>query len=143
MKLNTWVKATLSGGNQTGPNCVECLQFRKASESGANSDNCVLVATADEMLHVHCPGDECLYPNIADGSVLVRDSKLGPDSPVIVFTADEWVAYTAEVAAGRDDRDGGDHVIRSADGIVLRFTDGEWAAFTDGCQRNEFALVAV
>lgn len=33
----------------------------------------------------------------SNGGVEVRDSKLGDQSPVLTFTADEWAAFTAGV----------------------------------------------
>lgn len=142
MKINTWTKASKSGGNNTGPNCVEALSFRKATKSGPNCDNCVEVARAGDSLHDWCTAGVCLTPGIGNGDVVVRDSKLGDDSPLAVFTPEQWSAYVTEVAAGRADRDGGDYVLVDprGTGIVLRYTFGEWDAFQDGCAREEFAL---
>lgn len=33
-------------------------------------------------------------------AVLMTDTKLGPNSPVLTFTAAEWADFTAEVEAG-------------------------------------------
>lgn len=141
MRTNTWVTARMSGGNQTGPNCVQCLHFRKASRSDNSGANCVEVAYGSD-LHEHCAQGECLAPGIADGSMVVRDSKLGADSPLAVFTAGQWAVFTGEVAAGRVDMDGADYTITDprGTGVVLRYTAGEWAAFVDGCRRREFDL---
>jgi hypothetical protein len=147
--------ATASGGNNTGPNCVEVAPFVKATQSGAAghcvevaytkaaasnpSGNCVVAGPAVDA-HADCTEATCLTPGIRPGDIVVRDSKLGADSPLAVFTADSWRAYTATVARGHADRDGGDYIIRDprGTGIVLRYTAAEWAAFTDGCQRHEF-----
>lgn len=40
---------------------------------------------------------------LPDGSVGVRDSKLGDDSPLLSFTPTEWVAFIAGVRAGEFD----------------------------------------
>jgi len=37
------------------------------------------------------------------GRMLLRDSKLGDASPVLIFTASEWEAFTAGVRAGEFD----------------------------------------
>jgi len=58
--------------------------WRKASRSGNNGGNCVEVA-----------------PNLP-GIVAVRDSK-DPHGPKLVFTPDEWRAFTAGVTAGEFD----------------------------------------
>jgi hypothetical protein len=142
MRANTWVTARMSGGNNTGPNCVQCLNFRKAERSDNSGANCVACADASG-LHDHCAEGECLAPGIADGSIVVRDSKLGADSPLAVFTAQEWAEFTGQVAAGRMDRDGDDYTITDprGTGAVLRYTADEWAAFADGCRKQEFSLI--
>lgn len=53
-------------------------QWRKSSFSGTTGGNCVEVAR-------NLPG-----------AVAVRDSK-NPDGPKLVFTPDEWRAFTAEI----------------------------------------------
>jgi len=55
--------------------------WRKSSYSGANGGNCVEVA-----------------PNLP-GVVAVRDSK-DRHGPVLVFTSEEWRAFTAGVRGG-------------------------------------------
>jgi hypothetical protein len=56
----------------------QAATWRKSSYSeGAN--NCVEIT--DEL----------------PGWIGVRDSKLGPDSPILVFTHAEWAAFTAAV----------------------------------------------
>lgn len=40
---------------------------------------------------------------LPDGSVGVRDSKLGDDSPLLSFTPTEWVAFVAGVRDGEFD----------------------------------------
>lgn len=53
--------------------------WRKSSFSSSNGGNCVQVAR-----------------NIA-GVVAVRDSK-NPDGPALVFTAEEWRSFTAQLS---------------------------------------------
>jgi len=57
------------------------VTWRKASYSGTNGGGCVEVAS----------GLPCL--------VAVCDSK-DPDGPRLVFTADDWQAFTGQVKAG-------------------------------------------
>ena len=76
----TWRKSTFCGN---GANCVEVGVWRKSSYSG-NGANCVEVM-ADPELHY-----------------LVRDTK-DPQSPVLAFTAHEWVAFTAGIKSGEFD----------------------------------------
>lgn len=46
----------------------------------------------------------CVEVGAAAGHVGVRDSKLGPMSPVLTFTASIWSAFTAATRAGAFDR---------------------------------------
>jgi hypothetical protein len=41
--------------------------------------------------------------DLPDGGRLVRDTKLGEDSPVLRYTAVEWAAFVAGVKAGEFD----------------------------------------
>jgi hypothetical protein len=154
-------KATRSGGN--GDNCVEVSHLRTATRSGGNGDNCVQVgtftkaahsnpsgncvqaapATADQ--HAACTPETCTTPGIEPGDVVVRDSKLGDDSPLLVFKPEAWEAFCAEVADGREDTRNGKWIITdpSGSGVTLFFTAGEWEAFTDGCQKHEFTMQAL
>jgi hypothetical protein len=59
-------------------------EWRKSSWSGGNGGDCVEVAR-------NLPG-----------AVAVRDSK-APGGPKLVFTPDEWRAFTAGVTAGEFD----------------------------------------
>jgi uncharacterized protein DUF397 len=59
-------------------------EWRKSSWSGGNGGDCVEVAR-------NLPG-----------AVAVRDSK-DPGGPKLVFTPDEWRAFTAGVTAGEFD----------------------------------------
>jgi hypothetical protein len=76
MKDNTWIKSSFSGGAGM---CVEV--FRKSTFSGTGG-SCVEVA------------------DLPDGGVAVRDTKLGEDSPVLKFNADEWNAFGLGMVAG-------------------------------------------
>lgn len=55
--------------------------WHKASHSGNDNGGCVEVATIP-------------------GWIGVRDTKLGPDSPVLAFTPHEWDAFTRGVRDG-------------------------------------------
>lgn len=59
--------------------------WRKSTFSGSNGGQCVEVAT-------NLPG-----------VVALRDSK-DPTGPALIFTPDEWAAFTAGVRAGQFDR---------------------------------------
>jgi hypothetical protein len=60
---------------------IDRAQWRKSSYSGSNGGGCVEVAGN--------PPD----------AVAVRDSK-DPEGPALVFTPDEWRAFTAAVRGG-------------------------------------------
>ena len=61
------------------------LIWRKSSYSGGEGGNCVEVA------------------DLPDGGRAVRDTKDRGARPVLLFTASEWVAFTAGVRAGEFD----------------------------------------
>lgn len=63
--------------------------WRKASASAGNG-GCVEVATIP-------------------GWIGIRDTKLGPDSPVLAFTPREWDAFTQGVHGGEFDLSRDDH----------------------------------
>lgn len=60
-------------------------EWRKATRSGPNCDNCVEVA-------------------FVDGAVAVRDSD-NPAGPVLIFTNEEWEAFTGGAKDGEFDLD--------------------------------------
>jgi hypothetical protein len=75
-----WRKSSYSGTN--GGNCVEVAEvWRKSSYSGSNGGNCVEVATA------------------LAAAIAVRDSK-DPDGPKLIFTPQDWSAFTAALRTG-------------------------------------------
>lgn len=63
---------------------IDRAQWRKSSYSGSNGGGCVEVAR-------NLPG-----------AVAVRDSK-DREGPALVFTADEWQAFTTGVRGGEFD----------------------------------------
>lgn len=191
----TFRKATASGGNDTGPNCVEVgqFQFRKATMSNpigscvevahyakatrswtgnncvevgqavtatasGEAANCVAVAharpeasgaaghcvepgvaTAEEA-HA-CTPETCKTPGINPGDVVIRDSKLGAESPLAVYPMDAWRMYVAVVIESGMEPDGlGGYVLRdyANPSHILNFTQGEADAFRDGCTKGEF-----
>ncbi len=106
---------------------MEHLAWRTSSYSGSG-DNCVEVAPAG-------PG------------VLLRDTKDHGFGPVIPFSATQWAAFLAEVAADGPSANGAAVAEHSASGVVLHgaagarlaFTPSEWAAFRSGVLDGEFA----
>jgi hypothetical protein len=83
-----WRKSTYSGGNSGGQECVEIAELRgaewqKSSYSGGNSG-----------------GQECVEVAGLEAVAAVRDSK-DPEGPALVFAADAWAAFVAEVKGGR------------------------------------------
>jgi len=77
----SWRKSSYSGGN--GGNCVEVAEvWRKSSYSGTNGGNCVEVART------------------LPAAIAVRDSK-DPDGPRLIFTPQDWAAFTAAIRSGR------------------------------------------
>lgn len=154
----TFRKATASGGNNTGPNCVEVAAFTKAAQSNP-SGNCVEVGQAHKapasLAAGHCvtvsettptPEDHtctpatCKTPGINPGDIVVRDSKLGEASPYVVFTPEAWRGYVATVIEAGMERDGGEYLLRDPrqPGIILHFTPDEAHAFRHGCLTGEF-----
>lgn len=93
---------------------------------------------------------------LSDGTVAVRDSKSGDESPVLTFTRGQWGALLELVT--RYELNGADLFRRTTgvsaelqpDGgmtftygtIQLQFSSGEWWAFVQGVRANEFALAA-
>ncbi|SFE19436.1 protein of unknown function [Actinacidiphila alni] len=63
------------------PDASALTTWRKSSYSGTNNDSCIEVAD----------GHTSVVP--------VRDSK-DPQGPALVFTADAWSAFVADVKAG-------------------------------------------
>ena len=78
-----WRKSSYSAANG---NCLEAGNWRKSSRSMSNG---------------HCAEIGTLCAEVGDCScgVAVRDSKLG-QSPVLIFAAGTWSAFTAAVRTG-------------------------------------------
>ncbi|MFE5241032.1 MULTISPECIES: DUF397 domain-containing protein [unclassified Streptomyces] len=74
-----WHKSSYSGGD--GGNCLEVATWRKSTYSGGDGGDCLEVA--DGLPHV----------------VPVRDSKV-TDGPALVFRADAWAAFVADLRRG-------------------------------------------
>lgn len=177
----TFRKATKSGGNDTGPNCVEVGEFFKATDSnpsgncvetaffkatrsgpsnacvevahaaasksnGNGGNNCVEPGLAVPNDHTPtCTPETCTTPGIEPGDVVVRDSKLGDSSPLLIFSARQWKAYVGVVIEAGMELEGSDFILRSPHnpGITLRFTPDEADAFRDGCIKGEFNYTPV
>lgn len=60
------------------------VQWQKSSRSGPTGGNCVEIAA------------------LAGGDVAMRNSR-DPDGPALIFTRDEWEAFSGGVAAGEFD----------------------------------------
>ena len=51
-----------------------------------------------------CSTNSCVeVMDLPDGGKAVRDSKAGPRGPVLLFTAEEWIAFARGVRAGEFD----------------------------------------
>ena len=72
-------------------NCLEAL-WRKSSYS-VHGD-CLEAAFRKSS---RCNGGTCAEAALRSGTVLVRDSKLGKESPVLEFTPAAWQAFLARV----------------------------------------------
>lgn len=109
----------------------------------------------------YCANGACVEVSTGDGRVLVRDSKLGDESPVIEFTPSEWRSFL--VVAQEWDRTSSVLIQRlqlmhtqgigtdlpvcisyAADSSQphLHFTWEEWSAFCEGVKADEFNVEA-
>ncbi|MEV5648019.1 DUF397 domain-containing protein [Nocardia sp. NPDC052254] len=102
-------------------------------------------------------GNQCVEVRFDGAEVSIRDSKYRRDSanrperePVITVDALTWMEFLNEVAGLGNgsshlhtgpDRDGGT-VLRHGS-VELRFTAGEWVAFTAGARDGEFDRIPV
>lgn len=77
-----WRKSSFSNGSSA---CVEVGRWVTSSYSQGNG-NCVKAM------------------GLEDGGVALRDTKLGEDSPVLMFNAAEWDAFLAGAKDGEFDR---------------------------------------
>jgi hypothetical protein len=92
-------------------------------------------------------GQDCVEVAPAGPRVLLRDTKDHGSGPVIAFSATQWAAFLAEVAADAPSANGAAVAEPSASGVVLHgaagvrlgFTLSEWAAFRSGVLDGEFA----
>jgi hypothetical protein len=76
----SWRKSSYSASN--GGACIEVAEvWRKSSYSGGNGGNCVEVARTPPA------------------AIAVRDSK-DPDGPKLIFTPQDWSAFTQTVRTG-------------------------------------------
>lgn len=135
VEMTVAVKATRS---TAAGHCVTVAHAKAARSVG--DGHCVEAGVAQQDNHTDCTPQTCSTPGIQPGDVVVRDSKLGADSPLVVFRPQEWREYVATVIEGGMERDGADYVLRDLrnPGVVLRFNPGEEDAFRDGCTKGEF-----
>lgn len=135
-------KATASGGNDTGPNCVE-IAFATGTASGP-AGHCVDAGVATADIHAPCTPETCKAPGVQPGDTVVRDSKDNETGPWVVFRPEEWRDYVTAVLEGSRESVNGQYVIRDPrTSVILRFTVPEWEAFVDGCAKGEFTYDAV
>jgi Domain of unknown function (DUF397) len=95
-----WRKSSYSGSN--GGDCVEVAEvWRKSSYSAGNGGNCVEVAAGwQKSSHSGDNGGDCVeVARPEPAAVAVRDSK-DPDGPKLIFTPDDWSAFTAGIRTG-------------------------------------------
>ena len=135
MERNVWVKSCESS------QCVKTMWVSACSTGG-----CVKVAWK-------CGGGECVAVGHLADRVLVRDGKLGEESPVLEFTPSGWRGFCA-VAAEWDRSSvfvsgiklGGsaEHVCLAStdDQVHLHFTWQEWDEFVEGVRAGKFDLEA-
>ncbi len=102
-------------------------------------------------------GNQCVEVRFDGAAVSIRDSKYRRNpanrperEPVITVDALIWMEFLAELAGRGDcsphlrtrpDRDGG--TVLRHDTVELRFTAGEWFAFTAGVRDGEFDRIPV
>jgi uncharacterized protein DUF397 len=132
-------KASKSGAAGHCVTVTAAAAARKASKS-AQGRTCVTVEPARDGHDASCTAQTCKTPGVAVGDIVVRDSKLGDDSPWVVFQPAEWADFVAAVIAGAHEVVDGDYLIRDGrTGVTLHYTPAEWDAFLDGCVKDEFA----
>lgn len=98
-----------------------------------------------------CSSGGCVEVRHNNGRVVLRDSKLGDDSPELEFTPAEWDSFlAAAVEWDRDsemqvgpvvlDRVGGDYPVCIVGDQVaaLHYSWEEWADFRVGAEAGEF-----
>lgn len=140
MIANTWKKSSRSNGNG-GNNCVEV--FWKKSTWSNPSGNCVEVRRD--------PSNDLVW---------LRDTKLGKNSPVLMFPEQVWIGFTRALktenalpfgypintrpAWDAEGRETGHVEVRdyrlNGGSPILTFTKDEWTAFVEGVKDNEFDL---
>lgn len=95
---------------------------------------------------MRCSSGACVLVEITGDRVLVRDSKLGEESPVHPYGLEEWAELLEDI---RDDycpaewwRVGGDVMLWSRAGITLKFTVDEIEEFEAGVKEGKFDVEA-
>lgn len=105
-----------------------------------------VVATWQKSSFCNGPSS-CVEVACVDGSVCVRDSKLGDTSPVLRFTVGQWWSFIAATKSGH--RYSGPVVVAGAydswhvwhagdPGVVLDFDGAEVKAFLEGVNAGDF-----
>jgi hypothetical protein len=101
IKMISWNKASTCDSS----NCVKVGVWKKSTQSGPWTDNCVEVSGTSWNKSSESATDiTCVETNLGVDEILVRDSK-DPDGPVLRFTGDEWTAFIAGVKLNEFDLD--------------------------------------
>jgi hypothetical protein len=92
-----------------------------------------------------CASGDCIEVAIDGDAVLVRDSKLGDNSPTIRYAAEFWMRLMADIDDGAlpfDITTAGDDFVwrRLSPRSELRFTKAEIVAFMAAAADGEFDL---
>jgi hypothetical protein len=99
MSGQSWRKSSLS---TNANNCVEVASWRKSSRSN-NANNCVELASWRKSSRSE-NGTNCVeVSDVSTVGILVRDSKLGDESPILAVGADQWrvfLRYATAATAG-------------------------------------------
>jgi len=92
--MPAWIRSSYSFSNG---NCVEIATWVKSSHSAYNGD-CVEAASYRTSSRSMSNG-QCVEVGTGPGVVGARDSRLGDSSPVLEFTPQAWLAFTAALKA--------------------------------------------
>ena len=107
--------------------------------------------------------NQCVAVAVDRDQLLLSDSKLGDQSPALVFTRQQWARFVQEIREDLPNTNGVVFVASFArsgvypggrvestpwhflgtQGVELHFTDGEWSAFRLGVLDGEYAWSAV
>jgi hypothetical protein len=136
-----WNKSSFSSDS------ANCVEVAWCMSSFCHQGSCVEVGWTSSSL---CAGGDCVEVKSDKAQILVRDSKLGDDSPVLRFGVVSWWVFTDAITTPpKDDLwkpvhrsiayEGNDVILStSVRSPQLRFNWGEWKAFVLGVRAGEF-----